>query len=163
MMEIRAAKLNEAVEIFDLIKARIAWMDQKGISQWNNTGYLEAYPLEYFMEQCAAGNFYIAVMNGQIVGAFAMFETDERWPDGLRAVHIHQLVSDPNVPHVGSKLLQFAKDLAVQLGLNRVRLDCQQGNERLNAYYEAQGFALKGECSEGPYYQGYLREWVSGK
>ena len=31
-------------EVFGLILRRIDWMDEKGIRQWNVTGYAEAYP-----------------------------------------------------------------------------------------------------------------------
>ena len=38
-------------EVFGLILRRIDWMDEKGIRQWNVTGYAEAYPKTHYQEQ----------------------------------------------------------------------------------------------------------------
>ena len=44
----RRAVAGEAEQVFDLIRQRIAWMDERGIQQWNHPGYLRRYPLDYF-------------------------------------------------------------------------------------------------------------------
>ena len=41
--------------------------------------------------------------------------------------------------------------------MEAMRLDCIEGNEPLNAWYEAQGYFLHGTCTDGPYH-GLLRE-----
>lgn len=43
----KAAK-SELEEIYGLYQARIHWMDEHGVRQWNVTGYLEMYPVSYF-------------------------------------------------------------------------------------------------------------------
>ena len=37
-------------EVFGLILRRIDWMDEKGIRQWNVTGYAEAYPKTHYQD-----------------------------------------------------------------------------------------------------------------
>ena len=45
-------------EVFGLILRRIDWMDEKGIRQWNVTGYAEAYPKTHYQEQARLGRLY---------------------------------------------------------------------------------------------------------
>lgn len=38
-------------------------MDRAGIRQWNVTGYLDAYPMDYYRAQQALGNLYVFEKN----------------------------------------------------------------------------------------------------
>ena len=57
----------------------------------------------------------------------------------------------------GKAILREAEKLAKVRGMEAIRLDCAEGNARLNAWYEAQGYFLRGTCTDGPYH-GLLRE-----
>ena len=57
----------------------------------------------------------------------------------------------------GKAILRAAQKLAKVRGMEAMRLDCIEGNEPLNAWYEAQGYFLHGTCTDGPYH-GLLRE-----
>ena len=57
----------------------------------------------------------------------------------------------------GKAILREAEKLAKVRGIEAIRLNCAEGNARLNAWYEAQGYFLRGTCTDGPYH-GLLRE-----
>ena len=60
-LEFRRLNREEAPQMFQLIRQRMAWMDEKGLRQWNVTGYEEAYPLAYYEQ---------AQQDGQTFGLF---------------------------------------------------------------------------------------------
>ena len=57
----------------------------------------------------------------------------------------------------GKAILREAEKLAKVRGIEAIRLNCAEGNARLNAWYEAQGYFLRSTCTDGPYH-GLLRE-----
>ena len=57
----------------------------------------------------------------------------------------------------GKAILREAEKLAKVRGMEAIRLDCIEGNEPLNAWYESQGYFPCGTCIDGPY-NGILRE-----
>ena len=70
MESIQQAQPADAAAVLELIKARIRWMDEQGIRQWNTTGYLEAYGLDYFMQAARQGVLYVfRPPQGSIQGA----------------------------------------------------------------------------------------------
>ena len=86
MESIQQAQPADAAAVLELIKARIRWMDEQGIRQWNTTGYLEAYGLDYFMQAARQGVLYVLrPPQGPIQGAVILLEEDPRWPDGAPA------------------------------------------------------------------------------
>ena len=135
-------------------------MDEVGIHQWNNTDYLSAYPLDYYADMQRRGLlFALEGENGAIVGAVVLLPEDERW-DGQpsrRAWYVHNLVTAVGASGAGKAILREAEKLAKVRGMEAIRLDCAEGNARLNAWYEAQGYFLRGTCTDGPYH-GILRE-----
>lgn len=36
--------------VFHLYEQRVSWMNEKGLHQWNDTDYLNAYPISYYRE-----------------------------------------------------------------------------------------------------------------
>ena len=152
MESIQPAQPADAAAVLELIKARIRWMDEQGIRQWNTTGYLEAYGLDYFMQAARQGVLYVLrPPQGPIQGAVILLEEDPRWPDGAPACYVHNLVTACGVPGAGQALLAFCRRHALGLGKQYLRLDCAADNRKLNRYYEAQGFQWAGSVEEGPY------------
>ena len=150
-------------EIFALILRRIAWMDEKGIRQWNATGYAEAYPREYYREQARQGRLYVLRREGRIAGAAVLLEEDPRWEAAApaEAYYVHNLASALEAPGAGGELLEAIEAMARARGKTRVRLDCAVDNAFLNQYYGARGYRPAGRCTDGPY-RGTLREKVLG-
>lgn len=156
----KLAKKEQMQAIFSLYPARMRWMDEQGICQWNRTNYLGRYPLEYYEAHRQAGRLYVlqTVESGQVVGAMVLLETDARWPqDEYSAYYVHNLVTKLGEPGAGRALLREAERLAARDGKQRVRLDCAVDNVRLNRYYAEQNYRPAGRCVDGPY-AGILRE-----
>ena len=74
-----------------------------------------------------------------------------------RAWYVHNLVAAIGASGAGKAILRAAQKLAKAQSMEAIRLDCIEGNEPLNAWYEAQGYFLRGTCTDGPYH-GLLRE-----
>ena len=152
MESIQQAQPADAAAVLELIKARIRWMDEQGIRQWNTTGYLEAYGLDYFMQAARQGVLYVLRLpQGPIQGAVILLEEDPRWPDGAPACYVHTWVTACGVPGAGQALLAFCRRHALGLGKQYLRLDCAADNRKLTRYYDAQGFQWAGSVEEGPY------------
>ena len=148
-------------EVFGLILRRIDWMDEKGIRQWNVTGYAEAYPKTHYQEQARLGRLYVLRREGRIAGAAVLLERDGFWAEEAPACYVHSLVSSPEEKGAGGELLEGVEALARAQGKTRVRLDCAVDNQPLNRWYEARGYRPAGPCEDGPY-RGILREKVLG-
>lgn len=156
----RQALETEIPAVFDLYVRRVAWMDEIGIHQWNETDYLEAYPEDYYREELQNGNLFVLEDDtGTLCGAVVLLKEDERWEEEpeRNAYYVHNLVTALSAKGAGKAILREAEALAKTQGLQAVRLDCAVDNERLNAWYEAQGYLPAGTCTDGPYL-GRLRE-----
>lgn len=151
---IEKAKPEDIGEVFSIYKARVSWMDLSGISQWNTTDYLNAYPVSYYRQRMEKGQLYVLRLNGrpEIVGSAVMLEEDDYWPDSPPDVcYIHNLATLPTVPGIGKRLIEDLEQLALKMGKTHMRLDCAVDNSFLNGYYESMEYALVGRCQDGPY------------
>ena len=146
------ASTADAPAVFRLILERVRWMNTVGLHQWNDTGYLEAYPESYYAKQAERGRLYILKQDGTICGAAVLLTEDSRWPDRPEpALYVHNLVAASGAKGAGSALLQHAENLARAKGKAYLRLDCAVDNADLNRYYESRGFMPAGVCTDGPY------------
>ena len=169
-----AAQPAEAEEIFALIDARIRWMDEMGIEQWNKSDYWKCYPRSYYFDAIGERKLYVVKEAdcdrscgeegreedgrcGRIAAAVVLRDADGRWPDDGRALYVHNLVTALDAGGAGAALLRFCERLAAERGKEFLRLDCAASNRRLNDYYEEQGYTLRGNVSDGAY-AGNLRE-----
>lgn len=148
----RPAKADDVNAVFSLFARRVRWMDEKGIRQWNVTGYLSVYPKSYYQEQQSCGTLYVLVGKA-VAGAAVLLEQDERWLDKAdsAALYIHHLVTDPAVGGIGKVLLAEVEKIADMRKKQYVRLDCSADNQFLNRYYASMGYGFAGRCQDGPY------------
>ena len=155
----RELKLDEIPAVFEMILARIAWMDRQGIKSWNTTHYIERYPLTYFEEKQRAHELFAVTdrSTDRVLCAGVLKQEDERWCDDSPAIYVHNLVSDMNAKGAGAAFLRFSEDYARSLGKTYLRLDSIEGNPSITKYYERLGFLAVGKCEVGDY-RGILRE-----
>ena len=139
--------------VLELIQKRIKWMDKNNIYQWNKTNYLSCYPKEYFEELVSKGQLFAMKdeMTGSIFGAVALLEEDKRWNDNLPSYYIHNLVSDTDIRGIGEAIINCCEKMAVNNHKNRIRLDCQAKNQKLNEYYQKLGFQYVEKIQDGNY------------
>lgn len=136
-------------------------MDERG---WHlpveRHGLSRVYPPDDYADMQRRGLLFVLDgENGALLGAVVLLPEDERW-DGQplrRAWYVHNLVAAIGASGAGKAILREAEKLAKVRGMEAIRLDCAEGNARLNAWYEAQGYFLRGTCTDGPYH-GLLRE-----
>ncbi len=148
-----AAAEDDTEEIFKLYTERVAWMDRKGIKQWNVTGYFNAYPLSYFKAQARSGNLFTLKVNDEIKGAVVLLKNDKRW-DGTpqkTAYYIHNLVTACSAKGCGEIILAETERMAVANAIKYLRLDCADNNPFLIRYYESLGYLKAGEFRDGNY------------
>lgn len=110
----RKASEAEIPAIFDLYVRRVAWMDEAGIHQWNETDYLSAYPQDYYREELQKGNLFVLENEAEtLCGAVVLLQDDERWEDEpeQRALYVHNLVTDRKQTGAGTRTLGRAAGL----------------------------------------------------
>lgn len=146
-------------EILTLIQKRIKWMDENNINQWNKTNYLKYYPKNYYEELVSKGQLYVVKYGklNSVIGAFALLEQDKRWDDSSQSYYIRNLVTDIGVSGLGATIITFCEQIAIEHSKNKIRLDCQASNHKLNEYYSELGFEYVGTIQEG-HYTGNKRE-----
>lgn len=156
---IRPAREEDVPAVMALLQRRIDWMDEKGLYQWNKTGYLTCYPPAHFQRLIREELVFAAWTDGTLTGVMALLARDPRWPNGDdgRALYVHHLATDPDRPGLGREMLAWAEDYARKQGKIFLRLDSQQANHALSRYYDSLGYSPVGTCVDGSY-EGILRE-----
>ena len=153
------AREEDVPAIMALLQRRIDWMDEKGLYQWNKTGYLTCYPPAHFQRLIREELVFAAFADGTLIAVMALLSRDPRWPngnDGL-AYYVHHLATDPAFPGLGREMLAYAEDFSRQKGRPFLRLDSQKVNDALSRYYDSLGYSPVGTCVDGSY-EGILRE-----
>lgn len=163
MYTFRQIKKEEIQTLFDLIMARVRWMDEVGIQQWNKTKYDECYPPAYFEAHRQAGHTFVLVdEQDQILAGAVLKDEDDRWDHipGARedsAVYLHNFATRLGHKGIGSVFLSMAEDYAKRGGVRYFRLDSAVGNEKLTEYYSSRGYVPVGGCVDA-LYTGILRQ-----
>lgn len=151
----RPAEPDEVEAIFRLYADRIRWMEKKGIRQWNVTGYLEAYPIRYYMRRQSLGDLFVLVSDDTVTGAVVLLQEDDRWPDGAdhTALYIHHLVTDPRVSGAGRVLLAKAEGAALQQKKTRYPSGLCRGQRISERVLCLAGLQARGNLPRGAVYR----------
>ena len=131
---IRKAKKDDVNDIVNIIKERCKWLDEKNIEQWNVT---RTYGTEYYLKKIKNGSMYVAVLDDRIVGNFMIANNSEFCDYDDNVIYIHHLATDMNYKGLGKTILYKIKELFSE---KTIRLDNIGTNDRLNIYYESNGF-----------------------
>lgn len=155
--QLQKAHPQDVPVIFEMILEKDQWMKEKGITQWQDTHYLDIFPLSYYQQEQEKGNLFVLTDNKHnIIASAVVNDYDSNWHDHQPALYIHRLVSRPHLQG-GSYFLKRIEDYARQLNKHYIRLDSMTSNQPLTQYYQKHGFIAVGECEEG-LYQGTLRQ-----
>ena len=143
-LEVREARTADLDAVMSMLEEAARWMVRRGIEGWT-PGSLSRRRIADLIE---SGEMYLAVLEGQPVGTFALEWSDsETWgnaPDD--AGYVHGLAIRRNVAGtgLGRDLLKWAENSVSLSGKKYLRLDCVADNETLNAYYRQAGFGYRG-------------------
>lgn len=130
------------------------WVDAMGEVMWD-AGELDSRRIA---AEVAAGQFYLAVVDGEAAGT-VRFQLEDKlfWPDlpdDHTSAFVHRLVVRRRFKGQGisSALLRWAVDHARALGRSHLRLDCDKTRPKLMALYEGFGFQFHSFRHVGPYH-----------
>lgn len=143
MFVIRPAAPDDVEPMAALIRARCAWMEERGIPSWRDN----ADELASFAANSGGDVWTLATDRGQVVGMTTLQHQGPPWgwtpeENDEPAYHLTTTVTDPafRKHKPGTLIALWAVDKAARDGLLWVRRGCHfQGLVR---YYECQGFAV---------------------
>jgi len=151
---IRQAQPCDAAIVEAILVEVSRWVDALGEVMWD-TGELAP---ERITTEVAAGQFYLAIADGELAGAIR-FQLEDTlfWPDlppDHTSAFVHRLVVRRRYKGQGisTALLQWALDHARALGRSHLRLDCDKSRPKLMALYEGFGFQCHSFRQVGPYF-----------
>lgn len=151
---IRQAQPSDASIVEAMLMEAAQWVDALGEVMWD-TGELAP---ERIAVEIAAGQFYLALADGESAGAIR-FQLEDTlfWPDlpeDHTSAFVHRLVVGRRYKGQGvsSALLQWAVDHARALGRSHLRLDCDRSRPKLMALYQGFGFQFHSYRHVGPYH-----------
>jgi GNAT superfamily N-acetyltransferase len=151
---IQQAQPSDAVIVERMLIEAAQWVDAMGEVMWD-TGELAP---ERIAAETAAGQFYLALADGEPAGAIR-FQLEDTlfWPDlpdDHTSAFVHRLVVRRHYKGQGisKALLQWAVDHARAVGRSHLRLDCDKTRPKLMALYEGFGFQFHSFRQVGPYH-----------
>ena len=150
-VHVRQAAPDDAPLIREMLLEAAEWVDALGVEMWSEG------ELEVAGGEVAAGQFFIAEVDGRAAGAIRFQERDLLfWPDIPQedSAFVHRLVVRRAFKGQGvsQALLEWAKRRARAIGRRYLRLDCDADRAKLRSLYEGCGFCLHSYRQVGPYY-----------
>lgn len=121
------------------------WMAEIGVQQWNPLQFTTDEIDRYFIER----EVYLLIREEQPVGMFTLQSSDpEYWgalnEEGCSYLHRLTVRSPWRGKQLGRAMIKWAAKRTKQLNRKVLRLDCWDGNVKLNRMYESMGFLRKG-------------------
>ncbi|MBR5908892.1 MAG: GNAT family N-acetyltransferase [Schwartzia sp.] len=153
-MQIRKCAETEIVAVGEFYDRIVQWLDNHiNYPKW----MYRIYPSEsWAREMTEAGEQYVCVDNGKMVGVFVLNADPQgayqkgKWavdlPDGSYMV-LHALAIDPELQSqgFGSQIIRFCVEKAKAEGFKTIRVDIVPGNDPARRLYEKNGFQYAGD------------------
>lgn len=145
-LHIRVATTNDSDQVHNLLNTLAQWMKDTKINQWS---FLLEGEDDELKEWISNGLTYIVEKDEAFIATFTLLpeagEWDQHiWGDDLPAntSYLHRLAISPAFMRkgIGQKIIEWISTREI----DRVRLDCVAESEKLNRFYENNGFELKG-------------------
>jgi GNAT superfamily N-acetyltransferase len=143
MIEFQIAAPVQAGDVLSVLNEAADWLRARGISQWP-----ERFDPSWVDDAIRRGQTWLARVDGMLSGTVTLDWSDPVWSDaGGAAAYVHRLAVRRQAAGLGAVILAWAADTARQRCCQALRLDCVAFNPRLRAYYEAAGFAHRGDVT----------------
>jgi GNAT superfamily N-acetyltransferase len=147
--EIRRGTPADEGALLALFDEAVAWMVARGQpGQWGERPFSERPETRARVREFAASEgLWIAERGNEPVGAVIVgVHPPHVEPIDRSELYIELLISSRRHAGngIGARLVRLADDLAVQRGVEVLRVDCWAGAPTLVGWYEAQGFARSG-------------------
>jgi len=141
LVEVTTAQAHETPAVLGILDAASAWLRSRGVEQWPERA--AAPPVEAAI---ARGEVWLARIGGEVAATLRLDWADPLWADlDAQAGYLHQFAVRRRAAGLGAPLVEWAADVARRAGREALRLDCVSWNEPLRRYYEALGFAHRGD------------------
>lgn len=142
---IKEASPSDLGEVLDVLEEAARWLLSRGIRQWP-----ARFPKEPIARSIEIDEVFLACERGRAVATLTLQSQDDIWPESrdYDAFYLHRLAVRRGHAGLGRALLSWAETHTATTGRRYLRLDCWQGNSRLRAYYEQEGFSWRGDVQE---------------
>ncbi len=157
---INKAKISDLDSIMDIIDLTIEEM-----SSYNNTQWDKNYPQSNdFIIDIQKGDLYIKSTGKDIKGFICVNYIEPKeynglnWTSNQKCMVIHRMAVHPKYRNqgIGSMLMKFADELAIENNVNYLKTDTYSINIKMNSLFNKKEFKFIGEMNflgkEKPFY-----------
>jgi len=146
---IRKAYIKDLDQIMNIISNIV-----KEMKTYNNTQWDENYPqAKDFENDIKNEDLYVDELDGQVVGLICVnyIEPDEyldkKWVSDKKAMIIHRMAVNSNFRNqkIGTRLMEFAEELAKNNGVVYLKTDTYSLNIKMNSLFKKFGYQLAGQ------------------
>jgi GNAT superfamily N-acetyltransferase len=153
-LALRPGSADDYGVLIALFDEAVAWMVARGQpGQWGDRPFSERPEAQARVREFAASpGLWIAERGAEPVGALIVGSHPPHVePVAARELYIELLISSRAHAGngIGARLVDLARDLAMERGVDLLRVDCWAGAPSLVAWYERQGFVRSGRFDVG--------------
>jgi GNAT superfamily N-acetyltransferase len=154
---IHRASEGDLQDAIDILEEVTRWAALIGVQTWDEGTFRseDGRGRRQLVEALGAGDLYIVRMGEDAAATVSLFERDERYWPGARpeALYLHKLAVRRRFAgrHLGGAVLRWARDQARSRGRRYLRLNCVRDEPWIRRYYEAAGFAHRGDVTVGDF------------
>ena len=143
MLHFRTATMQDLPTILSMYKKRVTFNDAHDIHQWD---YSEV-SWEAFSQLYQIEDYQVGILDGNIVCGMFVVDVDELyWPEEPqgKALYLHKICVDPDYRGLGfgTLLLNHFKEMGRLKNVSCVRLDVKKHKDKLQKFYESNGFVF---------------------
>ena len=151
---LRPGSADDYGALLALFDEAVAWMVARGQpGQWGDRPFSERPEArERVREFAASRGLWIAERDAEPVGALIVgAHPPHVEPVAVPELYVELLISSRAHAGngIGARLVRLARDIAVERGVDLLRVDCWAGAPSLVAWYERQGFVRSGRFDVG--------------
>ncbi len=157
---ITKAKLSDVKEIMEIINTTVEEM-----KSYNNTQWDENYPQgKDFEKDIEQGDLYVEIEDENIKGFICVNYiepieySDLEWSSNEKSMVVHRMSVNSKFRNsgIGSKLMNFAEELAIKNGVKYLKTDTYSINTKMNSLFKKFNYEIVGEMNflgkEKPFY-----------
>lgn len=158
---IKQADENDILTIEEILLDAVNWMKKNQLcNQWNEN----SIKWNSLSKDYKISDFYIKYRNEVPAACVALTDLDLKyWPEipQGRSLYLHKLTVRREFAGKGisNELINFAKNLSLERGINSLRLDCNLQRDKLMKLYEKEGFKYVGKKNLENAYDMALYVW----